>query len=40
MSHKNYADTGRLKDISNARDLDNRSFKARLDGMEGDLEQN
>jgi hypothetical protein len=40
VSHKNYADIGRLRDISNARELDNRSFKARLESMDTDLEAN
>jgi hypothetical protein len=40
VSHKNYADIGRLNDISNARELDNRSFKSRLDAMDSDLDSN
>lgn len=38
ISQKYYSDIARLKDIQNARDLDNRGFKARIDAMEQEIE--
>lgn len=40
LSHKNYQEIGRMKDISNSRDLDNRNFANRIQGMEVELQQN
>lgn len=40
ISNKYYQDIARLKDIQGGRDLDNRGFKARIDAMESELEQN
>jgi len=39
-SQKYYQDIARLKDISNARELDNRGYKARVEQYENDLDTN
>jgi hypothetical protein len=40
ISHKNYSEISRLKEIGNNRDADNRSFKVRIDAMNIELDQN
>ena len=40
LSHKNYQDINRLKDIGGARDSENRSLKIRMDNMQNEIEQN
>jgi len=37
LSHKNYQDIARNKDILNNRDADNKSFESRIAVMEGEL---
>lgn len=40
ISFKYNQELARLRDIQNARDLDIRSFQARLEAMRSELEQN
>ena len=39
ISNKNFQDISRLRDIQNARDLENRGFQAKISTMERDLDQ-
>ena len=38
LSHKNYQDINRLKDIGGSRDSENRSLKIRMDNMQNEIE--
>lgn len=38
ISHKNYQEIARLKDIIGARDLDNRGFQAKGSTLESEIE--
>jgi chromosome segregation ATPase len=40
VSHKNYQEIARLKDLINVRELDNRGFSTRLHAMEQEVESN
>lgn len=39
LSSKNFGDINRFKDTINAKDLDIRGFKLRIEQLEGELEQ-
>ena len=40
LHHKNNMEIARLRDISSARDLDNKSYLNRIETMEKDIDQN
>lgn len=37
VSHKNFQEMARLKDLINVRELDNRGFQARINAMEDEV---
>ena len=40
VSHKNFQEIQRLRELINVRELDNRGYQARINGLEADLESN